>query len=320
MKHGFPILLVEDNPVSRKIVEKTLVKAGHDVTTAGTGREALALFKKTFFPIVLTDWMMPEGDGLELCRIIRNTSSEGYVYIILLTARDSKDDIVTGLKAGADDYLNKPISPPELIARLNTGLRVLELEKSLKAANEEIRTLSITDPLTVCLNRGYMNEHLPEEITRSKRYNRPLVLIMCDIDHFKRVNDSHGHQTGDLVLIEFAKQIRETLREDIDWIVRYGGEEFLLVLPETEFRGGCSMAERLRKNISLAELRAREHRIRITASFGVIGFDPSGADDKITMDDMIARADEYLYQAKAEGRNRVCAGRLRGAGQPPRQS
>lgn len=320
MKHGFPILLVEDNPVSRKIVEKTLVKAGHDVTTAGTGREALALFKKTFFPIVLTDWMMPEGDGLELCRIIRNTSSEGYVYIILLTARDSKDDIVTGLKAGADDYLNKPISPPELIARLNTGLRVLELEKSLKAANEEIRTLSITDPLTMCLNRGYMNEHLPEEITRSKRYNRPLVLIMCDIDHFKRVNDSHGHQTGDLVLIEFAKQIRETLREDIDWIVRYGGEEFLLVLPETEFRGGCSMAERLRKNISLAELRAREHRIRITASFGVIGFDPSGADDKITMDDMIARADEYLYQAKAEGRNRVCAGRLRGAGQPPRQS
>jgi two-component system cell cycle response regulator len=320
MKHGFPILLVEDNPVSRKIVEKTLVKAGHDVTTAGTGREALALFKKTFFPIVLTDWMMPEGDGLELCRIIRNTSSEGYVYIILLTARDSKDDIVTGLKAGADDYLNKPISPPELIARLNTGLRVLELEKSLKAANEEIRALSITDPLTVCLNRGYMNEHLPEEITRSKRYNRPLVLIMCDIDHFKRVNDSHGHQTGDLVLIEFAKQIRETLREDIDWIVRYGGEEFLLVLPETEFRGGCSMAERLRKNISLAELRAREHRIRITASFGVIGFDPSGADDKITMDDIIARADEYLYQAKAEGRNRVCAGRLRGAGQPPRQS
>lgn len=310
MKHGFPILLVEDNPVSRKIVEKTLVKAGHDVTTAGTGREALALFKKTFFPIVLTDWMMPEVDGLELCRIIRNTSSEGYVYIILLTARDSKDDIVTGLKAGADDYLNKPISPSELIARLNTGLRVLELEKSLKAANEEIRALSITDPLTGCLNRGYMNEHLPEEITRSKRYNRPLVLIMCDIDHFKLVNDTYGHQAGDLVLTKFAKQIRETLREDIDWVVRYGGEEFLVVLPETEFWGGCGTAERLRTTISLAEFRAREHKIRISASFGVIGFDPSGADDKITMDDMIARADEYLYQAKAEGRNRVCVGRL----------
>ncbi len=310
MKHGFPILLVEDNPVSRKIVEKTLVKAGHDVTTAGTGREALALFKKTFFPIVLTDWVMPEVDGLELCRIIRNTSSEGYVYILLLTARDSKDDIVTGLKAGADDYLNKPISPPELIARLNTGLRVLELEKSLKTANEEIRALSITDPLTGCLNRGYMNEHLPEEIKRSKRYNRPLVLIMCDIDHFKRVNDTYGHQAGDLVLTEFAKQIRKTLREDIDWVVRYGGEEFLVVLPETEFRGGCGTAERLRTTISMAELRARKHKIKITASFGVIGFDPAGADDKITMDDMIARADEYLYQAKAEGRNRVCAGHL----------
>ncbi len=310
MKHEFPILLVEDNPVSRKVVEKILVKAGHDVTTAETGREALALFKKKFFPIVLTDWMMPEVDGLELCRIIRNTSSEGYVYIILLTARDSKDDIVTGLKAGADDYLNKPISPPELIARLNTGLRVLELEKSLKAANEEIRALSITDPLTGCLNRGYMNEHLPEEIKRSKRYNRALVLIMCDIDHFKRVNDTYGHQAGDLVLTEFAKQIRETLREDIDWVVRYGGEEFLVVLPETEFRGGCSMAERLRTTISLPELKVRGNKIRVTASFGVIGFDPIGADDKITMDDMIARADEYLYQAKAEGRNRVCAGRL----------
>jgi len=144
MNHLFPILLAEDNPVSRKLLEKTLVKAGHEVTSVENGRKALELFNEEFFPIVLTDWMMPEMDGLQLCRAIRKNASPGYVFIILLTAKDSKDDIISGLEAGADDYLTKPFNHAELIARLQTGKRILELERSLKRANEEIRILSIT--------------------------------------------------------------------------------------------------------------------------------------------------------------------------------
>lgn len=306
----FTILLAEDNPVSAKLIENILKKAGHEVTTATNGRQALGLFNEKFFPIILTDWMMPEMDGLDLCRSIRSSISEGYVYIILLTARDSKDDIVSGLKAGADDYLSKPVSRPELIARLNSGIRILELERSLKKANEEIRVLSITDSLTGCFNRGYMNEHLQKEILRSKRYRHPLSVVLCDIDHFKMVNDTYGHQIGDRVLIAFAQVIRETIREKIDWGVRYGGEEFLIVLPETEFNRGCITAERLRQAVSQMEIEEQNRTIKITASFGVTGFDADTDDQKVSPDAVINRADEQLYKAKREGRNRVCAGRL----------
>ena len=310
MNNRFNILLVDDNPVSLKLIEKILKKAGHEVTTATNGRQALELFNEKFFPIVLTDWMMPEMDGLDLCRAIRSRSQESYVFIILLTARDSKDDIVAGLQAGADDYLSKPISHPELIARLNSGIRMLELERSLKKANEEIRVLSITDSLTGCFNRTYMNEHLLKEITRSKRYDHPLSVVLCDIDHFKQVNDTYGHPIGDRVLIAFAQLIRETIREKIDWVVRYGGEEFLVVLPETEFNGGCLTAERLRQAVSQMEIEEHNKTIKITASFGATGFDADTDDEKISPDAIINRADEHLYKAKREGRNRVCAGSL----------
>jgi len=249
-------------------------------------------------------------DGLDLCKAIRTSGSEGYVFIILLTARDSKDDIVAGLKAGADDYLSKPISQPELIARLNSGIRILELERSLKKANEEIRVLSITDSLTACFNRGYMNEHLLKEIMRSKRYNHPLSVVLCDIDHFKQVNDTYGHQIGDRVLIAFAQILRKTIREKIDWTVRYGGEEFLVVLPETEFNWGCLTAERLRQAVSQMEIEEHNKTITVTASFGVTGFDTDTDDEKISPDAIINRADEHLYKAKREGRNRVCTGPL----------
>ena len=185
MSDYFPILVAEDNPVSRKILEKILVKAGHEVVSAGDGQKAMELFNEKFFPIVLTDWMMPKMNGLQLCKAIRKKKSTGYVFIILLTARDSKDDIVKGLEAGADDYLCKPFNHAELLARVNSGIRLLKLEKSLKTVNEEIRIMSITDPLTGIYNRGYLTEHLAQEIKRAKRYKHPLSLLMCDIDFFK---------------------------------------------------------------------------------------------------------------------------------------
>ena len=156
----FPILIVDDNEESLRLHERTLTKAGHKVTTAGNGVEALGLFKEQFFPIILSDWMMPEMDGLKLCRAIRKKRLSGYVYIILLTACDSKAEIVTGLQAGADDYLTKPFHPAELVARLNTAKRILELERTLKRANQEIKQLSITDPLTGSYNRGFLTERI----------------------------------------------------------------------------------------------------------------------------------------------------------------
>jgi len=240
-----------------------------------------------------------------LCRAIRGNPTEGYVYIFLITARDSKKDIIVGLEAVADDYLTKPFDRSELIARLKTALRVLDLEKSLKDAYEKIRILSITDKLTGCYNRTYMDEYLANEIARATRYHRPVSLVMADIDHFKRVNDTHGHQAGDLILKNFVLSMREGLRKDVDWIARYGGEEFLIVLPETDFKSALSSAERLRRIVSERLTSYDEKEIRITASFGVVGFSPSSKNKTIPCEAIINQADKALYQAKDEGRNRV---------------
>lgn len=285
------------------------MKAGYEVASACEGREALALFNEGFYPIVFTDWMMPEMDGLQLCRAIREHVSKGYVFIFLLTARDSRDDMIAGLEAGADDYLTKPFDRAELFARLKTAVRILNLEKSLKEANEAIRILSITDTITGAHNRTYMDEHLPKELQRAARYGHPLSVIMIDIDHFKEVNDVHGHQAGDHVLKSFVRTIGQSIRSGVDWIARYGGEEFLLVLPETTFENAQILAERLRKEISDQVVCYRNEEIGITASFGVTGVllerDETGLRPTISYESMIRFADKYLYLAKEEGRNRV---------------
>jgi diguanylate cyclase (GGDEF)-like protein len=305
IKTDFPILIAEDDLFYRELVGDALSEAHYEFVAVENGREALELFDKTFFPLVLTDWMMPEMDGLELCRAIRRRDYPGYVYIIMLTALDSREDIVTGLKSGADDYLTKPFDGAELVARLNTGKRVVELERDLRKANEEIRLLSITDPLTGTYNRGYLDQRLPKEIKRAVRFRHPLSIILCDIDHFKRVNDMFGHQTGDLVLKEFVRRITESIRSDVDWVVRYGGEEFIFVLPETDTVGACRLAERLVNRFSQRPMKVQGKDVHITASFGVTGFGPAHPDGKMTPEAMIRKADEFLYQAKQEGRNRV---------------
>ena len=302
----FSILVVDDDPISRTLLEKILKKEGFNVISAKDGKEALDIFKNQYFPIVLTDWMMPKMNGLELCKSLRSIESPGYVFIIIITAKDSKEDIVKGLEAGADDYVSKPFHHAELLARIKTGIRILRLEKSLREANEQIRRLSITDPLTGCYNRGYLMDFLPVEIKRSIRYEHCLSVIMCDIDHFKKVNDTYGHQAGDIVLKTFVKIISEHLRKGVDWISRYGGEEFLIVLPETDIKGATEAAERLRKIIERSAIDIGNKKINITASFGVASFDPKRI-KKISSDFLINQADKMLYQAKEEGRNRVKA-------------
>jgi len=300
---SFPLLVVEDDPVSRRILEKSLTKNGRKVVTASNGREALDLLEKTFFPIVITDWMMPELDGLELCRRIREMEWPGYIFIILLTARGAVDDIITGLDAGADDYLTKPFNKAELKARLRAGTRILELY-------EEINTLSITDPLTQCYNRGYLIKYLTREIKRSIRYSNNLYIVMSDIDHFKNINDRYGHQAGDLVLQEYVSLIKNSFRNEVDWLARYGGEEFILVLPETGRNGAWQATERIRGQVSEMVIPVKDGKIQITASFGISGFESHSPVKNISADVLIEEADKCLYRAKREGRNRVVLAEL----------
>jgi two-component system cell cycle response regulator len=304
------ILIAEDHPSLRKQLEFTLSKAGFDTTSVENGRQAIELFSRNFFPILLTDWMMPEMNGLELCHTIRITPMPGYVYIILLMAKSLKEDTISGLEAGADDFLRKPFDMEELIARIKTGTRILNLENSLKKANKEIRLLSITDPLTKCYNRGYLVNKLQNEIKRARRNKRPLSIALCNIDHFKKINDTYGNQVGDRMLNIFVEYLKNSIRAGMDWIVRYGGDEFLIVFPETGIAEARDTASRLKCDLTRNVITFEEHTIQITASFGRTGFDRITPEKYISPDMLIRAADECLYQSKMEGRNRVKAKEL----------
>ncbi len=195
--------------------------------------------------------------------------------------------------------------------------RLRKKHLSLERANREIRLLSRRDSLTGCYNRGYLNELLPREVTRALRYRRPLAVAMCDIDHFKKVNDTYGHQVGDLVLKKMVQSITELIRSDTDWLARYGGEEFLLVLPETGLENATGLAERLRKHVAQEMIETGEDKISITASFGVTGFDASAPAGVITPEALINKADQYLYEAKKKGRNQVVSGPFAESTIPP---
>ncbi len=303
----FPILVAEDSPIFRLLLEKTLRKAGHEVTSVENGRKAFDLFERHFFPIILSDWMMPEMDGIELCKAVRSTQSPSYVFIIFLTSKNAKEDIVTGLEAGADDYLSKPFNPDELKARIKTGIRILKLERSLIKAKEEIRMLSFTDPLTGCFNRGYADNGLRKEVKRALRYKSPLSVVMFDIDRFKSINDSYGHQGGDSVLVEVVNRVRRSIRNDVDWLCRYGGDEFVLVLPETDIAGAKKLSERIRTKISQEKITFENFEIDVTASFGVADLDPRTEHDA-TFEILVSQADRLLYQAKKNGKNRIEVG------------
>jgi diguanylate cyclase (GGDEF)-like protein len=243
--------------------------------------------------------MMPGLDGLEVCRRVRKRATP-YAYVILLTARDRQEDVLTGLDAGADDFLTKPFDAVELRARLRSGERVLELQEALFAAVEALRDQATRDALTGLLNRGLVLDGLARELHRADREERPLSIVVADLDHFKRVNDTHGHLAGDAALRQTADRMRSVLR-GYDLIGRYGGEEFLVVLPGCDSACAAHVAERMREAVAGEPVDAAGARVTVTMSLGVACATEPGTD----LFSLIKAADEALYLAKANGRNRV---------------
>jgi len=292
------ILIAEDDPISRRLLEATLSGWGYDVLVTSDGSEAWEAIQQPEAPgLVISDWMMPHMDGLELCRKVRQMKRTGYIYFIILTSKGRKEDVIKGLEAGADDFLIKPFDREELKCRTMIGKRIIELE-------QRILKLATTDSLTGVLNRRAFFERMEQEINRSLRENTSLSLILTDIDYFKKVNDRYGHQVGDLVLQGFTEQLLNSSRP-YDFVGRYGGEEFVICLPGAGLSQSGSVAERMRSKVEEMKtvLPDGSQSIRITASFGVTSF---LMDSKEKADSLIKRADNALYKAKNEGRNRVC--------------
>jgi len=298
------VLVAEDDPVSRRLLRTALVKWGYEVIAVEDGANAWQVLREDDGPrLALLDWMMPEIDGVELCRRVREVLDTGdrYTYILLLTARATKEDIVTGMKAGADDYIIKPFHPHELQVRIRAGARIIELQSELVAARDQLQIQATHDALTGLWNRGAIIERLEHEISRAGREARPLAIAMIDIDHFKKVNDAHGHQAGDVVLTEMAGRLSGLLRP-YDALGRYGGEEFLAVLPACNPHDAVGLAERLRQAVASKDFSAGRKSIPVTISIGVSHVaDANGADPA----ELVRLADDALYRAKAAGRNRV---------------
>jgi diguanylate cyclase (GGDEF)-like protein len=251
------------------------------------------------------DLQMPDMDGLALCRAIRDGAWPGYVYIVLLTAQDAEDDILAGLDAGADDYMSKKTSTAQLLARLRTAQRILALEQSLKEALAEKRRLTMTDALTGAPNRRYFQRRLSRELERVRRFGGELCILSLDIDRFKQINDRYGHASGDAVLQEFVRRIGQCLPRNTDWCARMGGEEFVVVLEETNLAGAKMIAERLREAIAGAPVRTRAGMISVTVSIGVSGLESATDGREINVESLMQVADACLYASKEDGRNRV---------------
>jgi two-component system cell cycle response regulator len=313
------VLVVDDDELVLAHLAQLVQAAGYEVHTAGDGHAALEFLAQHFTPIVITDLNMPGLDGLALCRAIRQQLWPGYVYILVLTVHDGESAILAGLNAGADDYLSKRTSAAQLLARLHTAQRILGLEQALKVELEEKRRQSLTDSLTGTNNRRYFERQLQQDFKRTQRGAGPLSLLMLDIDHFKRINDRHGHAAGDAVLQETVRRMRLCLTRETDWCARIGGEEFVMVLADTPLSGAAQVAERIRQAIAGVPIVTNACAVAVTASIGVVEFQPAGSRKSVSVESLIAELDANMYQSKRNGRNRVTLpGPLRAASAPLR--
>jgi diguanylate cyclase (GGDEF)-like protein len=290
------ILIAEDQPVAALYLRRSLEKMGHRAEVAPDGEAAWRMIRRGDIPLLISDWMMPHLDGLELCRRLRAARSDRYIYIILLTSLDRREDRVKGLRAGADDFLTKPPDPDELAVRLEIAERILAVHDQLARQNARLAELASTDELTGVKNRRRFREDLDLFFAQADRQGFPLSLVMLDIDHFKQYNDAFGHPAGDLVLQKVGTLLRSIVRGH-DVVARYGGEEFVVLLPTTGPTQALEVAERLRNAIADQDWPHRP----VTASFGVATTEPDTPDAAT----LVGQADRALYLAKAAGRDRT---------------
>jgi two-component system cell cycle response regulator len=296
------ILVVDDNQDNIEIIATRLRYRGYEILEAGDGEQALALVREAAPDLILLDVMLPDIDGYEISRRIKGAEDLPFIPIILVTARDSTQDKVAGLDAGADDYLTKPINFPELEARVRSMLRIKRLQDELEEKNRELERLSISDGLTGLYNHRHIHGLLAEEFERVARTHDCMSVAMFDLDHFKSVNDTYGHQAGDRVLVELADILREVAR-DVDRLGRYGGEEFMVLLPETCIDDAAVFVERVRREVARRPFDAgSDQPLRMTISAGVATYPHDTIPD---VESLVRLADQALYTAKDTGRNRV---------------
>jgi two-component system, cell cycle response regulator len=296
------VLIAEDSGPSRLVLEKTLRRWGYDVVSCRDGAQAWEeLGKRDAPPLAILDWMMPGYSGPELCRMVRERAREPYTYILLLTSRTEREDLIQGLESGADDYITKPFDQSELNVRLRTGLRILDLQSELVQAREALREQAMKDALTGLWNRRSVLEFLEKEQVRARRERSSVALVLLDLDHFKLVNDVHGHLAGDEVLRESARRLSSSVRP-YDGVGRYGGEEFLVVLPGCDEDCLRARAEAIRMAFAGGPVYLPNMTLTVTASLGATVF---AHDHSTDARDLIRIADEALYRAKSAGRNRT---------------
>jgi two-component system, cell cycle response regulator len=296
------ILIAEDDPVSRRLLEATLVGWGHQVTVTNNGQQAMSVLRGSDPPkLAILDWMMPGLDGVEVCRRLRKARKEDYVYVIVLTGRTHADDILECMVAGADDYITKPFKAGELKARIFTANRIVELHENFIQAQNQLKQRATHDFLTGLWNRSGILDILHKELDRAQRDDTSVAVMLGDLDKFKVVNDTYGHRAGDVVLKEAARRMVGALRP-YDGFGRYGGEEFLVVVPRCDITFAEEVAQRIRRAVCQRPITCDENEIPVTLSLGVTSV--CGASPKDS-DVIIHAADAALYVAKESGRNRV---------------
>ena len=298
------VLIADDSPSIRQFVSAVVEGCGLHPTLVSDGTEACEILLDSEPPeVAILDWFMPGMDGVDICRKVRERVDGAYVYIIMLTSRADRENVIDGLTAGADDYLTKPFDPAELRSRLRSGCRIVELNRAMLEKQEELvrlnhhlEALATRDGLTNLWNHRSFQEQLANEFARAKRYKRALSLILLDIDHFKQYNDTFGHQAGDEILRHVGELLQRTARHT-DVVARYGGEEFAIILSDEDIPSSIAAAERFRAAFEAEAWHART----VTASFGIATYKRSYEDTA----SMIADADRALYTSKDAGRNCV---------------
>ncbi|MDD8025082.1 MAG: diguanylate cyclase [Acidobacteriota bacterium] len=295
------VLIADDDPVSARLLTRSIESWELEAVAVRNGEEAWKALQNPRFRLALLDWEMPEADGLEVCRRVRAAAGKRYTFIILLTSRDKSEDIIAGLEAGADDYMVKPVKIQELKARLQSGRRIIDLEDRLLRSQKRLFELATKDGLTKLWNRRTILQFLEDELSHGERAGTATSLIMIDVDNFKTINDTCGHQAGDKVLATLSSRLQKQVRP-YDRIGRYGGDEILIVLPNCGLSHAAGIAERLRRDAIRKPARFGGQTLGFTLSIGV-----SSTEDRArpTADKIIQAGDLALYEAKRLGRDRV---------------